>query len=293
MERKEGLEVIETPFSHGKFDFKARRVLGKSLRSGAYNQAYILPNSWKSALVPFFAKIPRRVGWLGESRYFLLSDVRKLNKAEYPLMVQRFVALCFTAGKRWNKDRIPVPRLQVDAGNQERLRQQFKLSNNQPTLLLCPGAAYGPAKQWPSDGWVKVAKNAINDGCNVWLMGAKPDQLICDTINKRTNNQCINLCGQTSLLDAIDITGLADIVISNDSGAMHIAAALAKPQIAIFGSSSPEFTPPLNDKAQVISLDHLACKPCFKRTCPLEHMQCLKAISAEQVIGKIQKIINR
>jgi heptosyltransferase-2 len=276
--------IIISPFEHGDFKLKARRQFGKTLKPNGYTRAYVLPNSWKSALIPYAAGIAVRIGWLGESRYVLLNDHRKLDKAMLPLMVQRFVALCFAAGKSWPKDKIPAPRLTYDKALLETTLNRLDISVDKPVIVLCPGAAFGPAKQWPSVYWTKVAQHWHSQGYQIWLIGSPIDNTICEAINYRTNDVCLNLCGKTSLSEAVALIDCAQVVVSNDSGSMHIAAALNKPQVAIFGSSSPLFTPPLNSKATVLSLDNLSCKPCFKRTCPLQHLQCLNGIKPNQVI---------
>lgn len=281
-------DIIIAPFGRGDFKLKARRQFGKTLKPRGYTQAYVLPNSWKSAVIPHAAGIPLRVGWLGESRYILLNDHRKLDKAALPLMVQRFVGLCFPAGKAWPKDKIPPPRLTYDKALLEATLSRLAVTLEKPVVVLCPGAAFGPAKQWPSAYWTRVAQYWHEMGYQIWLVGSPTDNTICEAINFRTNGVCLNFCGKTNLSEAVALMDCGQVIVSNDSGGMHIAAALKKPQVAIFGSSSPYFTPPLNPKATVLSLDNLSCKPCFKRTCPLEHLQCLNGIKPDEVIAAMR-----
>lgn len=323
--------VIGMPIQHGQFGFWQRRAMGHSLRTQHYDQAYILPNSWKSALIPWFAKIPHRTGWLGEHRYGLLNDHRQLNKADYPLMVQRLVALSYEPNETWNKTEYPYPQLicpqkeaqtvlekyqprQAEKGenaistafqspdrrtsgestgmdklvpeDKATLVQQRRAKKGEGCVGLCPGAAYGPSKRWPIRYFAQVANALIDQGQLVWIFGSTDDRAICNEINRLTDDRCVNFAGQTSLVDALHLLSLTNCVITNDSGLMHVAAALDKRLVAIFGSSSPGFTPPLSDKATILSQDNLSCKPCFKRECPLpqNRLRCLKAIKPEQVL---------
>ena len=243
-------DVIINPFPHGDFEFFARRRLGVQLREARYNKAIVLPNSWKSALVPFFANIPVRTGFIGESRYGLLNDARKLNKKQLPLMVERFVQL---AEAPRNQTSLPYtrPQLQVSETQCQQALAKFNLTLDKPVVVFCPGAEYGPAKRWPAHYFAELAQLLRAQGYAVWLIGSPKDKEIADKIVALGNEPCRNLCGVTDLAEAIALLSYADLVVSNDSGLMHIAAALNRPMVAIFGSSSPQFTPPLSDKAQV------------------------------------------
>jgi heptosyltransferase-2 len=153
-------------------------------------------------------------------------------------------------------------------------------------LALCPGAEYGPAKRWPVAYYAEVARKKIDQGWQVWLFGSNKDKADAEQINNEASGLCSDFTGRTTLAEAVDLMSLAHTVVSNDSGLMHVAAALNKNLIAIYGSSDPGFTPPLNDNAQVISLN-LDCAPCFKRDCPLGHTNCLTGITPEQVLDVI------
>jgi heptosyltransferase II len=280
--------AIALPFKHGEFAFCERIRFGKSLRQAAYTQAIILTNSLKSAILPFAANIPRRTGFLGEMRYGLINDIRPLDKAKLPRTVDRFVTL----GLANNADlpnKLPNPKL--IANNENALATLAKLEHKKPSqkvLGLCPGAEYGEAKRWPIEYYAEAAKAALAKGWEVWLFGSEKDVPYTEQINQRTDNSCLDLGGKTKLGEAIDLMALCDTVISNDSGLMHVAAALDKNLIAIFGSSTPHHTPPMNEKSHIEYLG-LPCSPCFERTCPLknpdEHMQCLKKITPESVIN--------
>ena len=285
-------DKIIMPLGHGSLALKQRWTLGKSLRGHQYQQAFILPNTVKSAIVPFSAKTKIRTGWLGEQRYILLNDIRRLDKTTLPLLVQRYAALAYT-----NKETLPVaipnPKLSVDQANQENCLARLQLDlNHRPILALCPGGAYGSSKRWPPEYFAELARHYLQQGWQVWLFGSPNETDAADTIMQATKQQCVNLCGATSLLDAIDLIALADMVVTNDSGLMHIAAAVETPLIAIYGSTSPGYTPPLADRRKILRLG-LACSPCFKRECPLsghENKRCLLDIKPEQVITAISEL---
>ena len=270
-------EVIEFPFRHGGLQFKARRTLGKELQ-GRFDTAYVLPNSLKSALLPFLASIPRRVGYLGEARVGLLTH-RLKNPRERPPMVAFYSALSGETGLERDRPQLALPPAQVD----EVLRQQGLARGGY--VVMAPGAEFGPAKRWPHFGGLA----ALLDRPAVLLGSAKEAEL-CEEIRAQAPDRCRNLAGKTSLLEAFALIAGAGQVVSNDSGLMHVAAAFGVPQVALFGSSSPLHTPPLSGRAQVVWLKQdpeytppLDCAPCFQRECPLGHFRCLNDVSAERV----------
>lgn len=270
--------------AHGELAFRKRRNLGRSLKAEGYDQAIVLPNSFKSALVPFWAGIPKRTGWTGETRIGVLNDRRKLNDDHHPLMIQRFMALGLDGRVHPDKP-YPRPALRADVDNAERLRREHALQSAGITVL-CPGAEFGPAKRWPPDRFAAVARHAVAAGGEVWLIGSPGDREACAAVARLVPAGLVDLAGKTSLLDAVDLLSLADQVVCNDSGLMHVAAALGRPLVAVFGSSSAEFTPPLGEESRVVSLD-LPCRPCFERRCPLGHLDCLLRLTPEQVIARL------
>ncbi|MBU1214356.1 MAG: lipopolysaccharide heptosyltransferase II [Gammaproteobacteria bacterium] len=274
-------EVILNPFPHGALQLGARRALGKQLRAQSYDQAIVLPNSLKSALVPWFAEIPLRTGFTGEMRYGLLNDARKLDKRKLPLMVERFAALAEERDTDIVRP-IPAPKLQASDAQRQAALEKLGLTLDKPVAVFCPGAEYGPAKRWPAHYYAELAQRLRNKGYAVWLIGSPKDKEVADKIVALGNEPCRNLCGSTDLTDAIALLSCAKLVVSNDSGLMHIAAALDRPMLAIFGSSSPQFTPPLSDQARVLKLD-LPCSPCFKRECPLGHFNCMLQLTPQEV----------
>jgi heptosyltransferase-2 len=278
-------KAIAMPLSRGRFGLVERIKLGFSLRPGNYDQAILLPNSWKSAIAPFFANIPVRTGYIGECRWGLLNDARKLDKNRLTMTVQRFVALGLPADTSMPPE-CPKPALTISKDRQQAVIDKFKLTPAPEILALCPGAEYGPAKRWPIEHYAEVAKHKLDQGWQVWLFGSEKDKADSEQINKAALGLCTDFTGRTSLAEAVDLMSLANTVVSNDSGLMHVAAALDKKVIAIYGSSDPGFTPPLNDKAEIISLN-LECAPCFKRDCPLGHTHCLTGIMPERVLEYI------
>ena len=287
------------PLAHGQFNFSARVLLGKSLRAEAYDQAILLPNSWKSAVTPFFANIPLRTGYVGECRWGLLNDARRLDKSQLTMTVQRFVALGLPRISVLHP-KCPTPRLSISVEQQANVIEKFALNAAftqvtaeealkaiYPILALCPGAEYGEAKRWPVEHYAAVAKQKLADGWLVWLFGSEKDKVSAAQINALAADGCVDFTGRTALAEAVDLMSLVDTVVSNDSGLMHVAAALDKNLVALYGSSDPNFTPPLNAKAQIVFLN-LLCSPCFKRECPLGTLACLRVITPDAVLQLIQ-----
>lgn len=281
-------QAIEMPLGHGDFKLAARWKLGRELKQNQYTQAIVLPNSLKSALIPFFAGIKKRTGWKGESRFGLLNDLRS-NKNTFPLMVQRYIALAFPRQQmRAAKDiqEIPYPALLVDKAQQQTAIARLGINLDKPVLGLCPGAEFGPSKRWPEAHYAAIAKQWIADGGEVWVFGSQKDQPVANTIRQYLpeglQTHCRLLAGNTSLTEAIDLLAACTTVVSNDSGLMHIAAAVNTPLVAIYGSTSPGYTPPLSQKVQIVHTD-IECRPCFKRECPYGHLKCLRELQPNQV----------
>lgn len=284
--------ALSLPLGHGVLDLATRRRIGKSL-VGQYDQAILLPNSLKSALVPWFAGIPKRTGWKGEMRYGLLNDIRTLDKDRYPLMIERFMALAYEPGAALPQP-YPQPRLQIDEFSREAALSKFGLQLDRPVLALCPGAEFGEAKRWPAEHYAKVAEIKIREGWQVWLFGSKNDHAVGEDIRMRLipglREEVSNLSGQTSLAEAIDLMSAATAVVSNDSGLMHVAAALNRPLVAVYGSTSPGFTPPLADRVEIVRLG-LECSPCFERTCRYGHYNCLRELKPRPVIEALDRLV--
>ena len=274
--------AIEFDLAHGELALAKRRRIGLSLVTEGYAKAIVLPNSFKSALTPWWAKIPRRTGWQGEARIGFLNDRRRLDGKRYPLMIERFMALALPPGSTLEPP-YPVPELTVDEQNAAQKMREFGLNLNRPVTVLCPGAEFGITKRWPTEHYAAVARRVVTEGHQVWLIGSPKDTDVCKAIENLVPNGLANLAGKTSLLDAVDLIAQAERVVTNDSGLMHIASALRIRVVAIFGSTSPDFTPPLGAHAVVVR-NNLPCSPCFERECPLGHTNCLNELSPRQVI---------
>lgn len=281
-------QAMVMPLGHGQLGLGERYRLGKNFRHQGYTQAIVLPNSFKSAWIPFFAHIPLRTGWRGEARYFLLNDMRQLDKNRYPLMIERFMALGLKPAEALPNE-YPVPQLQVSAENCKKALFLHHLHTQQPILALCPGAEFGSAKRWPEEYYAKVANEKIREGWQVWIFGSAKENEVAERIMALTHQQCVNLAGKTQLEEAIDLLSLVTGVVSNDSGLMHIAAALQRPLVVVYGSTSASFTPPLNADAKVLTLT-LSCQPCFQRECPLKHHHCMVELTPDRVLQKLKEI---
>lgn len=283
--------ALSFPLGHGALELATRRRIGRSLK-GQYDQAILLPNSLKSALVPFFAGIAKRTGWRGEFRYGLLNDVRTLDKTRYPLMIERFMALAFDRGVDLPTP-YPRPSLRIDPSSRDAALAKFGLSLDRPVLALCPGAEFGESKRWPAEYYAEVAEMRIRQGWQVWLFGSKKDFPVGESIRDRLipglREEASNLSGDTSLAEAIDLMSCADAVVSNDSGLMHVAAALNRPLVAVYGSTSPGFTPPLADQVEIVRLG-LECSPCFERTCRFGHYNCMRQLEPAPVLEALQRV---
>jgi heptosyltransferase-2 len=275
--------TLALPFGHGDLKLGERRAFAKSLPR--YDRAVVLPNSLKSALVPWHAGIPERIGYRGEWRYGLLTDVRLLDETAMPLLVDRFAALAQAAGEALERP-VPAPRLRADTASLAATLAKHGLEGEAPVLALCPGAEYGPAKRWPARHFAEVARQHAARGWRVWLLGSAKDAGDAAEIAALAGAPIRDLAGRTSLEEAMDLLSAAARVASNDSGLMHIAAAFDRPMAAIFGSSSPGYTPPLSSKARIVTLG-LACSPCFKRECPLGHTDCLEKLEPERVMAAL------
>jgi heptosyltransferase-2 len=279
---------IEMPLGHGKFALGLRRRLGHGLRERDYTQAITLPGSWKSALVPWFANIPRRTAYRGEMRIGLLNDIRALDKKLLKTTPQRFVALAEEANITAVPE-IPVPHLRIDTAHGAQLLHELSLDGTRPAVGLMPGAEYGPAKQWPAEFYAEAAGQLAALGIQTWIFGSAKEQALGESIRAAAGGLTVNLCGRTQLTDMVDLVARCRAVITNDSGPMHIAAATGAPVVAIYGSTTPDHTPPLTGHSYIHYL-RLECSPCFKRTCPLGHYNCLRHIGPQSVVESLRTV---
>jgi heptosyltransferase-2 len=277
-------QAIEMPLTHGELKIWQRYQIAKRLRANQYDQAIVLPNSWKSALIPWFANIPKRTGWLGEFRHVLLNDARQLDKKRYALMIEQYIALGLPKDAPLPAE-LPYPAFPIAKENQEAVLAKHKpIWRGKPILALCAGAEFGPSKRWPEAYYADVANQKLDEGWDVWLFGSPKDRPVTEKIMALTQDRCENIAGRTELAETIDLVSLVSGVVTNDSGLMHMAAALKKPLIAIYGSTSPSFTPPLSPDATILKLS-LDCQPCFQRTCPLLHHRCMRDLTPDRVLA--------
>ncbi|PTE09882.1 lipopolysaccharide heptosyltransferase II [Mesorhizobium helmanticense] len=273
-------QQIDLPLKSGALEFRIRRRFGRLLR-GRYDIAYIMPGSWKSALIPYFARIPRRIGNLREMRYGLLTDIVPLPDAVRRRTAQAYFNLAQGGTFR-------APRLTVDTANQAALLRRFGLGMKKFVALM-PGAEFGPAKRWPSEHYAGLASDLMAKGFDVALFGSKNDADVTAEI-ARLAPGVVDLAGKTRLEDAIDLISAARLAVSNDSGLMHVAAAVGTPIVAVYGSTSPDNTPPLTERRELVWLG-LSCSPCHKKICPLGHLNCLKTLEVARVAAAADRLL--
>lgn len=274
--------IFDSMLRHGELGLSRRRALARTLSGGEYTRAIILPNSWKSALVPWLAGIPLRTGYTGEARFGLVNDRRRLDGAALPRLVDRYSALA-TSSPATHPATAPV--LIPDSANRAAAVGSLGLAVDRAIAILCPGAEFGPAKRWPAEHFANLAKRFLADGLDVWMLGSPNDKPAAAAVLAAAGDaadRIHDVSGRTDLGTAIDLLSLATVVVSNDSGLMHAAAAVRAPLVALFGSSSPFYTPPISDVATVARID-IACSPCFKRECPLGHFKCMRELAPDSV----------
>lgn len=283
-------DVIEMPVGHGELKLRTRWRMGRWLyRQGdnaRYDQAIVLPRSFKSALLPWFAGIRQRTGYCGEYRYGLLNDIRPFDKVAMPSYVMRSVFLGEQPGTSPQNVETPEPSLTVDKSNRDaclrRLGLDTSLQEYPRVLALMPGAAFGPSKRWPPEYFGDVARRFIRKGWQAWVFGSVAEHSLGEKIQEHASSAVQNLCGRTLLEEAIDLLSLATLAVSNDTGLMHIAAAVGCPVVAIYGSTAPELCPPMIISSRSL-WRNLECSPCRKRTCRYGHYRCLTEISPDAV----------
>ncbi|GEA61393.1 lipopolysaccharide heptosyltransferase II [Vibrio comitans] len=291
-------KAIDMPLGHGQLCLRTRYHLAKQLSKEGYSHAYVLPNSAKSALIPLIARIPHRIGWKGEMRYGLLNDVRHHRK-RFKYMVERYIALAHPKKDMLNSeslgglDRLAYPKLEIPEVERTRALSKFKIDLSRPVVGLCPGAEFGPSKQWPVEYFSEVANEVIKQGYQVWIFGSPNDKKTGDSLANLVHhdNQAYitNLAGNSTLVEAIDLISCCETVISNDSGAMHIAAAVGCSVIGLYGSTSPNYTPPLSKNVAILNTK-IECRPCFERECPYGHLKCLKELTPAMVMEAFYKL---
>ena len=282
-------QVIIAPNAHGKLQLGQRLRLGRQLRQHRYDRSYVLPNSFKSALVPWIAGIPLRIGHRGEARYGLINRPHEPGPARNRPMVEFYAQLAFEPRHPLLAS-IPNPALARQSDRESAVLARYGISANEPLIVLCPGAEFGPAKRWPARHFGALASMVCAEWpeANIVLLGSTQERALATEIAALSGQPLKNLCGETSLAEALALIAQASGVVSNDSGLMHVAAAYGRPQVAVFGSSDPRHTPPRSPRAQVQWL-HLECSPCFQRECPLGHTNCLNQILPMTVFESLRR----
>lgn len=287
-------QVVIVNLQHGKLQLAERYRVGKSLR-GEYDRAIILPRTFKSALIPFFARIPKRTAYRGEMRYGIVNDIRELDTNVTYKAVEKYLQLGLASDqskkeKLKQTPKIFHPQLIVDNEKRHQAAKKFAIDESTPAIAFMPGAEFGPTKQWPGKYFGELATRFKQQGYKVYVFGSPKDESIGEEIVQASNGDAINLCGQTSLEEVVDLLSLVKVAITNDSGLMHIAAAVGRPVVAIYGAITPKYTPPLTDKAEIQYLG-LECSPCWKKQCPYGHYNCLNNIEVEKVYASAQKLL--
>jgi len=278
-------QVYALPVKHKELALKIRYQVGRQLRVNKYDQSIIIPRSFKAALVPFFAKIPKRTGYRGEMRFGFINDVKKLDKEKLNQTVLRSTALAYSDDME-DLPKVLQPVLDIDIANREWFIKDIQLKTNKPIIAFMPGAEYGEAKRWPTSYYRQLAEMLVSNGYGIWILGADKELELGTEISAGYEEDVINLCGKTKLEDVIDLLSLVNVAVSNDSGLMHIACAVGIKVIGIYGSSDPSYTPPLSNKAEVMYLN-MSCSPCFQRTCQFDHLECLRNIKPIDVFNRI------
>jgi heptosyltransferase-2 len=267
--------------------FSQHRALAGRLRDESYGTALIMPKTWKSALAPFLAGIPERIGLFGEARAVVLNDIR-FGRGKLPRMVDECASLALAAGTNIPAE-WPVPELSVLAAEIAAWRNVRGLAaSGRPAVALAPGAV-GPAKRWPAAAYANLARRLLAEGFAVWVVGGPAEKPLAKAIVTGTDAR--DLTG-TDLRGAILALAAASVAVSNDSGLVHVAAALGTPTIGIFGPTSPWHWAPLNPLAATIQADiELTCRPCHKPVCRLGHHRCMSEIGADEVFAATRRAL--
>ena len=283
-------KMIEVDLPHGALLLSRRIQVGKDLR-GQYDQAIVCPRTFKSALIPYFAEIPQRTAYRGEMRYGLVNDMRPLDTSITYKSIDKYVNLGSEVSSTIKVPHVQFPRLKVDTDKRHIAAQKLDVNESKPFIALMPGAEYGPSKRWPAEYFGKLALKFKHDGLNVYTFGSPKDNNIGEEIAEYSNQAAKNLCGETSLEEVIDLLSLAKVAITNDSGLMHVAAAVDLPLVAIYGAITPEYTPPLSNKAEIQYLN-LDCSPCWEKECPYGHYNCLRNLEVNSVYESANRLLN-
>ena len=255
-----------------------------------FDLAILFPNSLRVALETWLSGIPRRVGYRGHCRSWLVNQIvrepRKPGPPEHHSL--RFLRIARECGAETERtSNVQRPTLNVQLSDSD----QLSTINHQPLKIgLCPGAEYGPAKRWLPERFVEAAAKITAQSSAQWiLLGTKKDAAIGEQIAAAIGDHCVNRIGQTTLDQLIDELRRCSLLLTNDTGTMHLAALLGVPVVAVFGSTEPRLTGPLGN-GHTILRHHVECSPCFLRECPID-FRCMKAITADEVAHTVLSML--
>ena len=290
---QEADHIMVTPFRHRALQLGERVRTARRLRQRGYEAAYVLPNTLKYALIPWLAGIPTRVGYKGEMRYGMVNVMHHDDEPPRS-MVPFYAALAQEPGLA-PPTGLQRPSLIVAGEETEAICRRLGIALDRPLVAFAPGAEFGIAKRWPPAHYGALAAEVVRTvpGVQVALLGSPNDRATCELVQSHAGAAAasvLNLAGQTSLDEAIALVAQTSAVVANDSGLLHIASALNRPVVALYGSTDPGYAPPLSEVARVISL-RLECSPCRKRECPLGHHDCMNKMSVEQVWRELAPIL--
>lgn len=283
-------QVLESSLKHGSFKFREYLSYAQLLRHRYYSEVYVLPNTLKYALLPWLAGIKKRIGYKGETRYGLINVMHHDNR-HAPLPMTKFYAALAATPKTQSALVLPKPVLHVAQSQIDASYQSMGLSADTKVIVFAPGAEFGTAKRWPALHFAQLASTILQSHpqAKIVLLGSPKDVVVCREIQAMCPS-VLDLAGKTSLDQAIAVIAGAALMVSNDSGLLHVASGLNRPVIALYGPTDPEHAPPFSDVALSVSL-HLACAPCRQRECPLGHQDCMQKISSEQVWTLLQPML--
>mgnify|MGYP001200948281 FL=1 len=270
-------KVIILDCNHRELGLFKRLRLAKEIKKSSYDQSIVLSRSLKSSLIPYFAKIPIRTGELGELRYLLINDLKEFSKESRRKTASRYISMYSDNNEELSENYYPS--LDSNSENIKNLSEKYDLKKDKKVIIFAPGAAFGPSKMWPVNKFRELGKKLNND-FKILILGSNNEKSIGNDIV--TNKNMVNLCGKTSIADAVDLMHISKFCVSNDSGLMHLAAATNTKSISIYGSTSPDFTPPLT-KNKDIHYKGISCSPCFEKKCKYGHYNCLVDIHSDDV----------
>ncbi|MCP4329146.1 MAG: lipopolysaccharide heptosyltransferase II [Alphaproteobacteria bacterium] len=279
--------AIEMPFRHGELNLRGRRTLGRSLRPEAYDVAYVIPRTLKAALIAYWAGIPKRVGHPRGRSFGILTDHRAADPENSPHQTARFAALADDTGQP--PEAFPPPALSVGPDQVTAALEALSLSPPEgPLMIIAPGSGNAPAKRWPAEHFAEIARHRRTQGWAVWIDGSPADAPITAEVADLSGGSCLDLKGRASIAQSVALISLATEVVTNDSGALHIAAALGKRTVAVFGPTDPAFALPKSPGVEAVRTG-IECSPCYADECPLGHFKCMRDLTPAMVLAALDR----